>query len=261
MPEHASHDLAAGLFDQQSEEHRIADWGGDELFTRMPRPRRVDDAPAPRFRPSLIVLDQPEERRRTAPGAEWSGERDRRRLAERSAAEAAHERAERLGIEVVDADGPEVEGHAMAFASDRRRRVDPGRHRPRPPAPRRRRLGPQRRAPDEGHHRPPRRRAAPAADDARRAPPSAAHPGGVRRPAPRADHGLGLRARAAAHPGRDLHRGRRGALTPPPRAGRPPAGRRPPVAESCPRRRGARPAPSAPPRRAAPCVLPAPSSA
>jgi len=118
MPEHASHDLAAGLFDQQSEEHRIADWGGDELFTRMPRPRRVDDAPAPRFRPSLIVLDQPEERRRTAPGAEWSGERDRRRLAERSAAEAAHERAERLGIEVVDADGPDVEGHAMAFASD-----------------------------------------------------------------------------------------------------------------------------------------------
>ena len=125
MPEHASHDLAAGLFDQQSEEHRIADWGGDELFTRMPRPRRVDDAPAPRFRPSLIVLDQPEERRRTAPGAEWSGERDRRRRAERSAAEAAHERAERLGIEVVDADGPEVEGHAMAFASDRRREWTP----------------------------------------------------------------------------------------------------------------------------------------
>ena len=68
MPEHASRDdFAAALFDQQSEEHRIADWGGDELFTRMPRPRRVDDAPAPRFRPSLMVLDQPEERRRTSP--------------------------------------------------------------------------------------------------------------------------------------------------------------------------------------------------
>ena len=117
MPEHASRELAAALFDQQSEEHRIADWGGDELFTRMPRPRRVDDAPAPRFRPSLIVLDQPAERRRAEPGAEWSGERDRRRP-RRTPAEAAHERAERLGIELVDADGPEVEGHATAFADD-----------------------------------------------------------------------------------------------------------------------------------------------
>ena len=106
MPEHASRDdFAAALFDQQSEEHRIADWGGDELFTRMPRPRRVDDAPAPRFRPSLMVLDQPEERRRTTPGAEWTGENDRRR-AGRTPVEAAHERAERLGIEVVDADEP-----------------------------------------------------------------------------------------------------------------------------------------------------------
>ena len=104
MPEHASRDdFAAALFDQQSEEHRIADWGGDELFTRMPRPRRVDDAPAPRFRPSLMVLDQPEERRRTTPGAEWTGENDRRR-AGRAPVEAAHERAERLGIEVVDED-------------------------------------------------------------------------------------------------------------------------------------------------------------
>ena len=119
MPEHASRDLAAALFDQQSEEHRIADWGGDELFTRMPRPRRVDDAPAPRFRPSLMVLDQPEERRRTAPGAEWSGEHDRRRPPSGTPAEAAHERAERLGIEVVDADEPEVEGHAMASRATR----------------------------------------------------------------------------------------------------------------------------------------------
>jgi hypothetical protein len=106
MPEHASRDdFAAALFDQQSEEHRIADWGGDELFTRMPRPRRVDDAPAPRFRPSLIVLDQPEERRQAPPGAEWTGENDRRRTS-RTPVEAVHERAERLGIEVVDADEP-----------------------------------------------------------------------------------------------------------------------------------------------------------
>ena len=115
MPEHASRDLAAALFDQQSEEHRIADWGGDDLFTRMPRPRRVDDAPAPRFRPSLTVLDQPVDRRRAAPGAEWSGGHDRRRPA-RTPDEAAHERAERLGIEVVDAEEPEVKGHSMAFA-------------------------------------------------------------------------------------------------------------------------------------------------
>ena len=117
MPEHASHELAAGLFDQQSEEHRIADWGGDELFTRMPRRRRVDDAPAPRFRPSLTVLDQPEERRRTAPGAEWSGDRDRRRP-QRTSVEAAQERAERLGIELLDVDEPEVEGHAATLAAD-----------------------------------------------------------------------------------------------------------------------------------------------
>ena len=166
MPEHASRDdFAAALFDQQSEEHRIADWGGDELFTRMPRPRRVDDAPAPRFRPSLMVLDQPEERRRTAPGAEWTGENDRRR-AGRTPVEAAHERAERLGIEVVDADEPGFVERAAA----------PGRHRPRRAAPRRRRLGPQRRAPEEGHHRAPGRRGAAAADDARRAPPRARTP-------------------------------------------------------------------------------------
>ena len=102
MPEHDSRDLAAALFDQQSEQHRIADWGGDELFTRMPRPRRVDDAPAPRFQPSLIVLDAPADRRRAEPAAEWAGDRDRRRV-ERVPAEAAHERAERLGIEVIEA--------------------------------------------------------------------------------------------------------------------------------------------------------------
>jgi len=102
MPEHASRDLAAALFDQQSEEHRIADWGGDDLFTRMPRPPRVDDAPAPRFRPSLTVLHAPVDRRQAQPGGEWSGPRDRRRE-ERTADEAARERAGRLGIELIEA--------------------------------------------------------------------------------------------------------------------------------------------------------------
>jgi hypothetical protein len=56
MPEHASR-FAAALYDQFEDEHRIADWGGDELFTRMPRPRAVDDAPAPRFRPYLAASE------------------------------------------------------------------------------------------------------------------------------------------------------------------------------------------------------------
>jgi hypothetical protein len=64
MPEHASR--FAGLYDQQNE-NRIADWGGDELFTRMPRPRAVDDAPAPRFRPSLVLVDPPAEPAPPAP--------------------------------------------------------------------------------------------------------------------------------------------------------------------------------------------------
>jgi hypothetical protein len=99
MPEHASR--FAGLYDQQNE-NRIPDWGGDDLFTRMPSPPAVDDAPAPRFRRSLALVDAPEERRRTPPGAEWSGPRDRRRS--RSADEAMRERAERLGLSVIDAD-------------------------------------------------------------------------------------------------------------------------------------------------------------
>lgn len=97
MPEHASR--FAGLYDQQNE-NRIADWGGDELFTRMPKPRAVDDAPAPRFRPQLALVDAPEDRRRTPPGDEWAGRRDRRRA--QSAADAMVERAERLGLSVVD---------------------------------------------------------------------------------------------------------------------------------------------------------------
>jgi hypothetical protein len=97
MPEHASR--FAGLYDQQNE-NRIADWGGDELFTRMPTPRAVDNAPAPRFRPQLSLVDAPEDRRHTPPGEEWKGRRDRRRAL--TADEAMVERAERLGLSVVD---------------------------------------------------------------------------------------------------------------------------------------------------------------
>jgi hypothetical protein len=97
MPEHASR--FAGLYDQQNE-NRIPDWGGDELFTRMPSRPAVDDAPAPRFRPSLMLVDTPEDRRRTPPGKEWSGARDRRRP--QSAEQAMRERAERLGLSVIE---------------------------------------------------------------------------------------------------------------------------------------------------------------
>jgi len=63
MPEQASR-RAVALYDQFEDERRVADWGGDELFTRMPRPRAVDDAPAPRFRPYLAAPDP------AAPGSE-----------------------------------------------------------------------------------------------------------------------------------------------------------------------------------------------
>ena len=89
MQEHAGSRFAAGLFDQQSEEHRVADWGGDELFTRMPRPRVVDDAPAPRFRPQLVLVDQPVQELTLAEPEP------------RTAEEAVRERAERLGIALV----------------------------------------------------------------------------------------------------------------------------------------------------------------
>jgi hypothetical protein len=101
MPEHASRFI--GLYDQQNE-NRIPDWGGDELFTRMPRRPAVDHAPAPRFQPKLELVDAPEERRRTPPGEEWRGPRDRRRGG--SADEAMRERAERLGLSVIEQDRP-----------------------------------------------------------------------------------------------------------------------------------------------------------
>jgi hypothetical protein len=64
MPEHARR-FAAALYDQQSEDRQIADWGGDELFTRMPRPRPVDTAPPPRFRRELPAEDAAPKRRVT----------------------------------------------------------------------------------------------------------------------------------------------------------------------------------------------------
>jgi hypothetical protein len=111
MPEHASR--FAGLYDQQNE-NRIADWGGDELFTRMPTPRAVDNAPAPRFSPSLVLVDAPEDRRSTPPGDEWSGRRDRRRA--QTAEEGMVERAERLGLSVVE-DGSAAGWDAEAWAA------------------------------------------------------------------------------------------------------------------------------------------------
>jgi hypothetical protein len=113
MPEHASRRFAAALFDQQSEEHRVADWGGDDLFTRMPRPRVVDDAPPPRFRPQqleepaaprvLALVEPPHERRTEPVGEEWEGPHDRRRDG-RTAEAAMQERAERVGLSVIEGD-------------------------------------------------------------------------------------------------------------------------------------------------------------
>ena len=114
MPQNASRDdFASALFDQQSEEHRIADWGGDDLFTRMPRPRS-------RRRQARAAVPPLADRPRPARGAPPHRARRRVDRRERPApspprtpVEAAHERAERLGIEVVDADEPEVEGHLL----------------------------------------------------------------------------------------------------------------------------------------------------
>jgi len=113
MPEHASR--AAALFDQFEDERRIADWGGDDLFTRMPRPRAVDDAPPPRFRPSLAASEP------TSPSTPASARASERSLAlvepaadrateiptapeehPRSGEHATRERAVRPGLSVVE---------------------------------------------------------------------------------------------------------------------------------------------------------------
>lgn len=145
MPEHASR-FEAALYDQFEDEHPVADWGGDDLFTRMPRPRAVDDAPAPRFRPqlaaaepasdsvarastaaarasasaarasgparrerSLALVQAPDHRVRPAatdegidPPARQSAETRARRRAAQSAEQAMLERAERLGLSLVE---------------------------------------------------------------------------------------------------------------------------------------------------------------
>ena len=110
MPENARRS-DAGLFDQFEDEHRLADWGGDELFTRMPRRRPVDDAPAPRFRPSLVVSEptpaprEPAPTRRPLTLVEPADKREaavRERRAARTADQAMRERAERLGLSVVE---------------------------------------------------------------------------------------------------------------------------------------------------------------
>jgi hypothetical protein len=117
MPQHASR-LAAALYDQQRDDPdgRVADWGGDDLFTRMPHPPAPDVAPPPRFRPSLIVVDQPGDRRRAPAATEWSGARDRRRA--QTAAEAMHERAERLGLSLVDEELPAADDLPSAPGAD-----------------------------------------------------------------------------------------------------------------------------------------------
>jgi hypothetical protein len=121
MPQNARH--FAALYDQFEDEHEVADWGGDDLFTRMPRPRAVDDAPPPRFkravaeelaprRPLALVeaSDDPRlaparagrsaarERRPSRGGETSSAARERRRTGE----QAMRERAERLGLSVVE---------------------------------------------------------------------------------------------------------------------------------------------------------------
>jgi hypothetical protein len=91
------------LFDQFEDEHRIADWGGDELFTRMPRPRPVDNAPAPRFQRSPVPSEPAPARRLTlVEPAEQDDEPVAGRRWQRSGEEAMRERAERLGLSVVE---------------------------------------------------------------------------------------------------------------------------------------------------------------
>jgi hypothetical protein len=76
MPQDASRSHAI-LYDQFEDEHRFADWGADELFTRMPRPRVVaGDTQLPRApRPShaqrpraLQLVESPVQARATPAG-------------------------------------------------------------------------------------------------------------------------------------------------------------------------------------------------
>ena len=78
MPEHASR-LGTDLYDQFEDQHPVADWGGDELFNRMPRPRAVDDAPPPRYGttgPRLALVEPLADAPRS--GAADAVDRDRR---------------------------------------------------------------------------------------------------------------------------------------------------------------------------------------
>ena len=181
---------SSALYDQQNE-NRIADWGGDELFTRMPRPRAVDDAPAPRFRPSLVLVDPPDRRRAPSPAPA----RDRPAGAARAPAEAGTPR--RRG-----------RGDVRPVATARSRPTDPalGRRCARRHPRRSGRRTAAARAVITGR---PDAATAAALARPRRAPPPAPHARRVDRPAPRADHGLGVRARPAADPHRDLDRRRR----------------------------------------------------
>ena len=78
MPEHARR-LGTDLYDQFEDQHPVADWGGDELFNRMPRPRAVDDAPPPRYGttgPRLALVEPLADAPRS--GAADAVDRDRR---------------------------------------------------------------------------------------------------------------------------------------------------------------------------------------
>src|SRR5688572_3366141 len=91
---------AAALYDQFEDEQQVADWGGDELFTRMPRPRAVDDAPPPRFRPEAPDSAAPATERSLTLVAPADDRPSRGTAGE----EAMLARAERLGISLVEPD-------------------------------------------------------------------------------------------------------------------------------------------------------------
>ena len=99
MPQNASR--AAALYDQYEDEQQVADWGGDELFTRMPRPRAVDDAPPPRFRSQAPADSRAPATERSLTLVEPADDRPARGTAGEAAMLA---RAERLGISLVEPD-------------------------------------------------------------------------------------------------------------------------------------------------------------